>query len=98
MDAPAVTVLSHDEFLRLLATVRGGRIGLSVAALLVVLSVNFALFEGDILLRTASGTKFHAAAWGRWWLLRPTATSPTPQGGGGCLFRASQRWSLTPRS
>jgi nitroimidazol reductase NimA-like FMN-containing flavoprotein (pyridoxamine 5'-phosphate oxidase superfamily) len=41
-----------------------GRVGLSVDALPVVLPVNFAVFEGDIVFRTVVGTKFHAAAAG----------------------------------
>jgi nitroimidazol reductase NimA-like FMN-containing flavoprotein (pyridoxamine 5'-phosphate oxidase superfamily) len=64
MDAPELSVLSRDECLRLLGGVAVGRVGLSIDALPVVLPVNFALFEEDIVFRTVEGTKFHAAAAG----------------------------------
>ena len=64
MGAPVLSVLSRDECLRLLASVPVGRVGLSVGALPVVLPVNFALLDGDVVFRTVVGTKFHAAAEG----------------------------------
>jgi uncharacterized protein len=61
---PTLTVLTHDECLAMLATVPIGRVGLTLNALPVVLPVNFAVLEGDIVFRTVEGTKFHAAATG----------------------------------
>jgi nitroimidazol reductase NimA-like FMN-containing flavoprotein (pyridoxamine 5'-phosphate oxidase superfamily) len=65
MDQTAVVTgleeLSRDQCLDLLATVPVGRVGVSVNALPVVLPVNFALLDGDIVFRTARGTKFDAA-------------------------------------
>ncbi|MGO9583707.1 MAG: pyridoxamine 5'-phosphate oxidase family protein [Acidimicrobiales bacterium] len=57
--------LSRNECLRLLATSPIGRVGLSVEALPAVLPVNFAVFDGDVVFRTAEGTKLHAAMAGR---------------------------------
>ena len=64
MIPPVLSMLSREECLRLLASVSVGRIGLSVAALPVVLPVNFALLDGNVVFRTVEGTKFHAAALG----------------------------------
>ena len=62
MAAPIVRELSSEECLHLLGSVPVGRVGLSIGALPVVLPVNFSLVDGDIVFRTADGTKFHAAA------------------------------------
>jgi nitroimidazol reductase NimA-like FMN-containing flavoprotein (pyridoxamine 5'-phosphate oxidase superfamily) len=62
MAAPIVRVLSTEECMHLLASVPVGRVGLSIGALPVVLPVNFSLVDGDVVFRTAEGTKFHAAA------------------------------------
>lgn len=64
MGAPELKVLSRDGCLALLATVPVGRVGLSIDALPVVLPVNFALLDGDVVFRTVNGTKCHAAAAG----------------------------------
>ena len=61
---PTLTPLSPEECQRLLATVRVGRVGLSIFALPMVLPVNFAVLDGDIVFRTMEGTKFHAASTG----------------------------------
>jgi nitroimidazol reductase NimA-like FMN-containing flavoprotein (pyridoxamine 5'-phosphate oxidase superfamily) len=57
--------LSRNECLRLLATSPIGRVGLSIEALPAVLPVNFAVLDGDVVFRTAEGTKLHAATAGR---------------------------------
>ncbi|MGD0942757.1 MAG: pyridoxamine 5'-phosphate oxidase family protein [Acidimicrobiales bacterium] len=57
--------LSRNECLRLLATSPIGRVGLSIEALPAVLPVNFAVLDGDVVFRTAEGTKLHAATVGR---------------------------------
>jgi nitroimidazol reductase NimA-like FMN-containing flavoprotein (pyridoxamine 5'-phosphate oxidase superfamily) len=65
MGGPKLEELSRSECLRLLASVSVGRVGLSVKALPAVLPVNFALLDGEVVFRTAEGTKFHAAVAGR---------------------------------
>lgn len=50
--------------LQLLAQVPVGRVGVSVGALLVVLPVNFVVFEDAVLPRTTPGTKLDAATEG----------------------------------
>jgi nitroimidazol reductase NimA-like FMN-containing flavoprotein (pyridoxamine 5'-phosphate oxidase superfamily) len=62
MRSPMLNVLSPDECLHLLGTVKIGRVGLSIDALPAILPVNFCLLDRDIVLRTVEGTKFHAAA------------------------------------
>jgi uncharacterized protein len=64
MGAPILTDLPREECLRLLASVPVGRVGLSLQALPVVLPVNFALLDGEVVFRTVAGTKFHAAVGG----------------------------------
>jgi len=64
VEPPILEYVPRHECLSLLATVPIGRVGLSVDALPVVLPVNFALVDGDIVFRTVNGTKFHAAAAG----------------------------------
>jgi uncharacterized protein len=55
-------VLSRVDCLRLLGEAEIGRIAVTIGALPVVLPVSYALFDGDILIRTARGTKLVAAA------------------------------------
>lgn len=64
MDPPRIFDLSRDDCRSLLATVPVGRVGISIEALPVVLPVNFAIVEVDIVFRTVYGTKFHAATAG----------------------------------
>jgi nitroimidazol reductase NimA-like FMN-containing flavoprotein (pyridoxamine 5'-phosphate oxidase superfamily) len=64
MRPPMLNVISPDECLHLLGTVKVGRVGLSIDALPAILPVNFCVLDGDIVLRTVEGTKFHAAASG----------------------------------
>jgi nitroimidazol reductase NimA-like FMN-containing flavoprotein (pyridoxamine 5'-phosphate oxidase superfamily) len=61
-DRNGLEILGKEECLDLLARPAVGRIALSVGALPVVFPVNFVLFDGDILIRTAAGTKLRAAA------------------------------------
>jgi nitroimidazol reductase NimA-like FMN-containing flavoprotein (pyridoxamine 5'-phosphate oxidase superfamily) len=60
-DHAGLQVIPEDECLRLLAGATLGRVALSIAALPVVLPVNFAVDHGDVILRTGSGTKLDAA-------------------------------------
>ena len=60
-DHSGLQVIPEDECLQLLAGATLGRVALSVCALPVVLPVNFVMDHGDVVLRTGSGTKLHAA-------------------------------------
>jgi len=63
-DGSALTQLSRDECLRLLATVPIGRIIYTRQALPAVELVNFALEDGDIIIRTDRSGKLAAATRG----------------------------------
>jgi len=53
--------LSHEECDHLLHTAAVGRVAISVGALPVILPVNYAMLDGDIVIRTGGGTKLDAA-------------------------------------
>lgn len=61
LDHAGLEILSRDECLALLASVPIGRIGLSLSALPVVLPVNFAVCDDNVIIRTSEGSKFSAA-------------------------------------
>jgi nitroimidazol reductase NimA-like FMN-containing flavoprotein (pyridoxamine 5'-phosphate oxidase superfamily) len=61
LDRNGLEVLDHSESLRLLATARLGRIGISINALPMVLPVNFCCDGRQILVRTGAGAKLDAA-------------------------------------
>ena len=61
-DRNGLEILSRDECMRLLASSRVGRIGLTSSALPVVLPVNFTVWRDAIVVRTTAGTKLDAAA------------------------------------
>ena len=61
---PIFEELDADVCLRLLSSEPVGRVALTARALPVVLPVNFGLLEGDIVWRSAQGTKLNAAAAG----------------------------------
>lgn len=63
-DGSALSELSRDECLRLLASVPVGRVIYTRRAMPAVELVNFALDQGDIVIRTDRGGKFAAAARG----------------------------------
>src|SRR5690348_17101209 len=60
-DNAGIEVLSENECMELLREVPVGRIGLTLNALPAVLPVNFAVLDGDIVIRTGGGTKLQAA-------------------------------------
>ena len=60
-DRNGLEVLSRADALRLLATQKVGRIGITSEALPIILPVNFALLDGEILIRTGPGTKLDGA-------------------------------------
>ena len=60
-DRNGLEILGREECLYLLTRRSIGRVGVSIAALPVVLPVNFVLFDGDIVIRTGEGTKLDAA-------------------------------------
>ena len=53
--------LSEDECAHLLHTAGVGRVAISMGALPVILPVNYAMLDGDIVIRTGAGTKLDAA-------------------------------------
>lgn len=61
LDRNGLEVLSREECLDLLATTSLGRVAASIAALPVVLPVNYGVYRGDIVFRTGAGTKLTAA-------------------------------------
>jgi uncharacterized protein len=62
VDRNGLEVLGRDECLALLASSTLGRIGLSAAALPLVLPVNFCMDGDRIVVRTGVGTKLEAAS------------------------------------
>lgn len=56
-----VGVLTESECLDLLATAEVGRIGVTLDALPAIFPVNYRLVAGDLVFRTAPGTKLRAA-------------------------------------
>jgi nitroimidazol reductase NimA-like FMN-containing flavoprotein (pyridoxamine 5'-phosphate oxidase superfamily) len=60
-DRVRLETLDRGECLKLLASVPVGRIGVSIAALPVILPINFALVGTNIVIRTVPGTKLDAA-------------------------------------
>src|SRR5436309_1466959 len=61
VDRNGLEILERDECLRLLAKVPIGRVALTVGALPTVLPVNFCVFDDQIVVRTAPGSKLDAA-------------------------------------
>jgi nitroimidazol reductase NimA-like FMN-containing flavoprotein (pyridoxamine 5'-phosphate oxidase superfamily) len=57
-------MLSEDECHTLLAAAEIGRVGMTVAALPVILPVNYAYVDGAVVFRTGEGTKLRAASGG----------------------------------
>jgi uncharacterized protein len=64
MDSPALEQLSRDECMRLMSSVPVGRIVYTRQALPAVELVNFALIDGDIVIRTTAEGKLAAATRG----------------------------------
>ena len=60
-DRNGLEILGREECMLLLSNARYGRVGVSVDALPVVLPVNFALDDEEIVIQTSPGTKLHAA-------------------------------------
>jgi len=61
---PIFEDLDRDQCLELLSDEPVGRVALTARALPIVLPVNFALLDGNIVWRSAQGTKLNAAAAG----------------------------------
>jgi len=61
-DANGLEILDRDACLLLLAQKSLGRIGITSGALPTVLPVNYRLIDGQIMFRTARGTKLAAAS------------------------------------
>jgi nitroimidazol reductase NimA-like FMN-containing flavoprotein (pyridoxamine 5'-phosphate oxidase superfamily) len=61
-DRNGLEILSRSESMTLLESATIGRVGVSIGALPVILPVNFAVVDGDIIVRTTAGTTLDAAA------------------------------------
>src|SRR5205823_6700484 len=61
LNVQELQMLSPGECERLLAQTTVGRVGISIGALPVVLPVNYAMLDGDVVVRTSPGTKLDAA-------------------------------------
>jgi nitroimidazol reductase NimA-like FMN-containing flavoprotein (pyridoxamine 5'-phosphate oxidase superfamily) len=65
-DRPDLTVLDEAECWRLLGSVAVGRVAMEAAEGLVVVPVNYAVQDGDVVFRTTEGGLLGSAAdWGR---------------------------------
>jgi nitroimidazol reductase NimA-like FMN-containing flavoprotein (pyridoxamine 5'-phosphate oxidase superfamily) len=73
--------LSHDECLHLLAGRRLGRVSVSIGALPAILPVNYVLWNDDVVIRTAPGTKLSAALMGAVVGFEVDDTTDDPAGG-----------------
>jgi nitroimidazol reductase NimA-like FMN-containing flavoprotein (pyridoxamine 5'-phosphate oxidase superfamily) len=62
LDRQQLEVLDHEECLKLLGSVRVGRLVFTENALPAVHPVNFCLHDGDVAVRVAGGAKLEAAA------------------------------------
>jgi nitroimidazol reductase NimA-like FMN-containing flavoprotein (pyridoxamine 5'-phosphate oxidase superfamily) len=60
-DRHGLAVISRDQCLGLLGSLRIGRVVISLEALPAAFPVNFALMDDDVVFRTAPGTKLSAA-------------------------------------
>ena len=65
IDRNGLEVLPHDECIALLSTVNVGRIGLSLNALPVIFTVNYALDGDTVVFRTRPDSKLKAALAGQ---------------------------------
>jgi hypothetical protein len=61
IDDDGIELLDESECRRLLATVTFGRVGITMGALPVILPVNYAVIDGDLVFATSGGTKLRAA-------------------------------------
>jgi uncharacterized protein len=61
LNVQELQMLSPAECERLLAHTTVGRVGISIGALPVVVPVNYAMLDGDVVVRTGAGTKLDAA-------------------------------------
>jgi uncharacterized protein len=84
-DGSALTQLSRDECLKLMASVPVGRVIYTRRALPAVELVNFAFYDGDIILRTDPSGKLAAAARGAVVAFEADCLDPANQAG----------WSVT---
>jgi nitroimidazol reductase NimA-like FMN-containing flavoprotein (pyridoxamine 5'-phosphate oxidase superfamily) len=62
LEDQGLEVLADDECRELLKIGRIGRVVVTVGAVSVIMPVNYSLLDGDVVFRTAGGTKLDAAA------------------------------------
>jgi len=90
--------LAREDCLQLLEREQVGRVALTARALPIVLPVNFALLDGDIVWRSAQGTKLNDASAGFVVAFESTTMSWTGDKVGTSWCRGSHTWSPMTRS
>jgi hypothetical protein len=60
-DRNGLQILTREECLALLGAGGMGRVGVTMRALPVILPVNYAVYDGDVVFRTGAGTKLAVA-------------------------------------
>jgi nitroimidazol reductase NimA-like FMN-containing flavoprotein (pyridoxamine 5'-phosphate oxidase superfamily) len=91
MARPIMCELARQDCLVLLGRARVGRLGLSMRALPVVLPVNFVVVDGEVVFRTAEGTKLHAAAAGAIVAFEADGYEPSGRSGWSVLVQGPAR-------
>jgi nitroimidazol reductase NimA-like FMN-containing flavoprotein (pyridoxamine 5'-phosphate oxidase superfamily) len=86
-DRNGLTILSRPECVEMLGTVPVGRIALSVGALPVVLPVNFAMLDDDVVIRTVAGSRLEAAATNAVVAFEADQVDPAAKGGWSVLVQ-----------
>lgn len=87
LDQNGLEVLPRSTCLELLGRVTVGRLALNVGPLPVVLPVNFHLLDGDIVVRTAAGSKLYAAISDALVAFEADEVDPTTHSGWSVLVR-----------
>ena len=57
-------ILTEDQCREFLGREGVGRVGITIAGLPVIMPVNYAMVDGDVVFRTGDGSKLHAASSG----------------------------------
>jgi len=88
--------LSPSECAMLLAEGSVGRVGISLAALPVILPVNYAVLDGDVVIRTGAGTKLDAALLGAVVAFEIDSVDPIYHGGWSVMVQGRTREVVDP--
>jgi len=96
MSVVELQTLSPNECAALLAEGSIGRVGVSVGALPVVLPVNYAVLDGDVVIRTGAGTKLDAALVGAVVAFEIDSVDPIYHGGWSVMVQGRAQEVLDP--